>query len=90
MLIVYVTLIIVVENLGDKQIIDVETVKTFFFSLDLPTMLVLVVFAGLSCRQELTKPKYNIPKKYHKSIDASMVLIGIALMAVLLTIKYLM
>lgn len=88
MLVLYVTAIIMVQNLGLKQLMDSETVKTVIYSLDVPTMLVLVIFAGLSFRQELTKPRYNVPKKNRWVIDAALWSFGLIAMGVLLTIKY--
>jgi len=90
MLVLYVTAIIMVQNLGLKQLMDSETVKAVVYSLDVPTMLVLVIFAGLSFRQELTKPRYNVPKKNRWVIDATLWGFGIVSMAALLIIKYFM
>ena len=89
MLVLYVATIIYVQNMGLKLIIDDDTMKAVIYSLDVPTMLVLVIFSGLSFRHELTKPKYNVPKKNHWMIDAILSCLGIAAMGALLVIKYL-
>lgn len=88
MLVLYVSTIIYVQNMGLKLMIDNDTMKAILYSLDVPTMLVLIIFSGLSFRHELTKPKYNIPKKNHWMIDAILSCIGIIAMIVLLVIKY--
>ena len=88
MLVLYVTTIILVQNMGLKQLIDSDTVKAVVYSLDVPTMLVLVIFAGLSFRQELTKPRYNVPKKNQWMIDAALWSFGTIAIASLLIIKY--
>jgi hypothetical protein len=88
MLFLYVSTILLVQNMGLKLLLDSDTVKAIIFSLDVPTMLVLVIFAGLSFRQELTKPKYNIPKKSAWIIDAAVAVLGIILFGALLVIKY--
>ncbi|WP_148266470.1 hypothetical protein [Methanocella arvoryzae] len=87
---VYVATMIYVQNMGLKLIIDSDTAKAIIYSLDMPTMLVLIIFAGLCFRQELTKPKYNIPKKNRWMIDAILSCIGVAAMGILLLIKYVM
>jgi hypothetical protein len=89
MLFLYVSTILLVQNMGLKLLLDSDTAKAIIFSLDVPTMLVLVIFAGLSFRQEFTKPKYNIPKKSSWIIDAAMTILGITFFGALLVIKYL-
>jgi len=89
MLAIYVVVIILVQNLSLKELIDGETAKVLVYSLDVPTMLVLVVYAGLSFKQELAKPKYKIPKKNRWMIDAVLSCIGIIIFGTLLIIKYL-
>ena len=88
MLVVYVAAILLVQNLGTKLLMNGDTAKTLLASLDVPTMLVLVVYAGLSFRQELTKPKYNIPKKSRWLIDTTLSGMGVAAFGALLIIKY--
>ena len=88
MLVLYVTAILLVQNLGLKQLMDSETVTAVVYSLDVPTMLVLVIFGGLSFRQELTKPRYNVPKKNRWVIDAALWGFGLVAIAAVLTIKY--
>lgn len=90
MLFLYVSTMLLVQNMGLKLLLDSDTAKAILFSLDVPTMLVLIIFGSLTVRQELTKPKYNLPKKNQWVIDAALSGICILVMGSLLVIKYLL
>lgn len=88
MLVVYVLTIILVQNMADKKMIDQDIAAVIQKTMDVPTMLVLVIFAGLSLRNEISKPRYNVFQKNRRLIDGSIVFSGCAIMAILLLIKY--
>lgn len=88
LLLVYVIVVIMVQSLGARDIVDEDTVKVVQAALDVPTMLVLVVYAGLTIRQELFKPKYNVQVKKRPLVDLCLIITGAAMLATLLLIKY--
>jgi hypothetical protein len=90
LLLIYVTLAIIVQDLGMKSVLDSDTVKAVMSTVDLPTILVLVIYAGLTIRQEVSKPKHNLLQKSRRWIDGGIILGGIVLVGTVLYIKYLM
>lgn len=88
MLVVYVLTIILVQNMADKKMMDQDIAGVIQKTLDVPTMLVLVIFSGLSLRNEISKPKYNVFQKNRRLIDGSIVFSGCVIIGVLLLIKY--
>jgi hypothetical protein len=88
MLVVYVSVSILVLELGDRNIVDAVTVKAVQGTLDLPTMLALVIYAGLTARLELFKPKYNLKRKQRPLIDGALIVSGIAVIVLITLLKY--
>lgn len=88
LLLIYVVVAIMVQALGIRGSIDAETVTLIQSWLDVPTMLVLVIYAGLTIRQEIFKPKYNWPAKKRPQVDWALSILGIAILATLLIVKY--
>jgi len=88
MLIFYVSVSILVLELGVQNILDAATVRAVQATLDMPTMLALVVYAGLTARLELFKPKYNLKRKQRSLIDWALIVSGIAVIALMVALKY--
>jgi hypothetical protein len=88
MLIFYVSASILVLELGGRNIVDAATVQAVQATLDMPTMLALVVFAGLTARLELFKPKYNLKRKQRPLIDGALIVSGIAVITLMIMLKY--
>ena len=88
MLIFYVSVSILVLELGAQSILDAATVQVVQATLDMPTMLALVVYAGLTARLELFKPKYNLKRKQRPLIDGALIVTGIAVIALMVALKY--
>jgi hypothetical protein len=88
MLIFYVSASILVLELGGRNIVDAATVQAVQATLDMPTMLALVVFAGLTARLELFKPKYNLKRKQRPLIDGALIVSGIAVITFMIMLKY--
>ncbi len=88
MLITYVFGMILVMELGAKEILDAGTVVAVQTTLDVPTFLALVVFSGLSIRLELFKPKYKLPMKKRPLYDVMLVVAGMVITLSMLFLKY--
>jgi hypothetical protein len=88
MLITYVFGMILVMELGAKDILDAGTVETVQTTLDVPTLLALVVFSGLSLRLELFKPKYKLPMKKRPLYDVLLMVAGLVITVSVLFLKY--
>ncbi len=88
MLVFYVAVSILVQELGAGNFVDAVTVKAVQGTLDLPTMLALVIYAGLTARLELFKPKYNLKRKQRPLIDGALIVSGIMIIALTVMLKY--
>lgn len=88
MLITYVSGMILVMELGVKDILDAATVDAVQRTLDVPTFLALVVFSGLSLRLELFKPKYKLPMKKRPIYDIMLVFASVVIILSMLFLKY--
>jgi uncharacterized membrane protein len=88
MLIFYVSVSILVLELGAQSIVDAATVQTVQATLDMPTMLALVVYAGLTARLELFKPKYNLKRKQRPFVDAAIAVAGISVVGLVVALKF--
>ena len=88
MLVFYVFVSILVLELGARSMIDAVTVRAVQATLDMPTMLALVVYAGLTIRLELFKPKYNLKRNQRPLIDWALIVTGIAVIALMIALKY--
>lgn len=88
MLVFYVFVSILVLELGARSMIDVATVGAVQTTLDMPTMLALVVYAGLTIRLELFKPKYNLKRNQRPLIDGALIVTAMAVIALMIALKY--
>lgn len=88
MLVVYVSVAILIQEMAARDMIDTALEESIQGALDLPTMLVLIVFAGMSARLELFKPKYKIHMKKRPLIDVFIIIAGVVIMASFMLIKY--
>jgi hypothetical protein len=88
MLITYVSGMILVLELGAKGLVDADTVHAVQTTLDLPTFIALVVFAGLSIRLELFKPKYKLPAKKRPLYDRLLLIAGSLIIGSMMFLKY--
>jgi hypothetical protein len=88
MLITYVFGMILVIELGTKDMVDADTVKAVQSTLDVPTLLALVVFSGISIRLELFKPKYRLPIRKRPLYDGLLVTVGLVITLSMLLLKY--
>jgi hypothetical protein len=79
---------ILVIELGAKNIVDADTVQAVQSTLDVPTLLAMVVFSGLSIRLELFKPKYRLPLRKRPLYDGLLTVAGISIIAAILILKY--
>jgi hypothetical protein len=88
MLITYVFSMILVMELGAKDILDAGAVEAVQTTLDVPTFLALVVFSGLSVCLELFKPKYKLPMKKRPLYDVMLALACTVITVSMLFLKY--
>ncbi|OPY26219.1 MAG: hypothetical protein A4E28_02678 [Methanocella sp. PtaU1.Bin125] len=88
MLVFYVFVSILVLELGARSMIDAATVGAVQTTLDMPTMLALVVYAGLTIRLELFKPKYNLKRNQRPLIDGALIVTSVAVIALMIMLKY--
>ena len=88
MLITYVCGMILVLELGVRDLLDAATVQAIQTTLDVPTFLAMVVFVGLSARLELFKPKYKLPVKKRPLYDGMFLIAGLIVTISMLFLKY--
>ena len=88
MLVTYVSAAILIQEMGARAIVDASTVQVLQSTLDVPTMLVLVIYAGLTIRLELFKSKYKVPIRRRPLIDRALLVLGVAIIAGFALIKY--
>ena len=89
MLIAYVSVATLVQELGARSVVDAATVLAVNAMLDVPTVLALVVFVGLTVRLELFKPKYKLPVRRRPMFDLTLLIAGILISGSFIALKYL-
>ncbi|WP_230742681.1 hypothetical protein [Methanooceanicella nereidis] len=88
LLVIYVTVELMVSNLGSSGIIEQVLVQAIHSWIDVPTALVLITYSGLTIRGELYKPKYRMSKKDRGYLDAFLLIISIIIFLGYLYLKY--
>ena len=88
MLIAYVSVAVLVQELGSQNILDAATVDGVQATIDVPTMLALVIFTGLTVRLELFKPRYKLKRKQRPVVDAILIVACVAIIVALMLLKY--